>query len=328
LDFTKGLLRTERHKDSIMAVVDRFSKMAHFVACHTTNDASHITNLYFKEIVRLHSIPRSMFSDRDTKFLSHFWLTLWRKLGTRLKFSTTYHPQTDGQTEVTNRTLGTLLRVLVKKSIKGWDELLCHAEFAFNRTLSKAISLSPLQVVYGCNPRTPLDLAPIPNPSKFSWEATKRAKEIQELYAKVKEWIEKFEKQAKSHAGKHQKEVHFQPGDLVWIHFRKERCPSKHKSKLMPRSDGLFEALEKISRNVYKVDLLGEYGVSATFNVANLSPYNKEDEELPSFGQTLIKPGSMIGTISITVQTSSPPAYKSPTTSRKSRKFRPWSKIL
>ena len=106
--------------------------MAHFVPCHTTHDATQIVNLYFKEIVKLHGIPKSMVSDRDTKFVSHFWLTMWRKMGTLLKFSTTCHPQTDGQTEVTNHTLGTLLRALVKKNIKAWDELLPHAEFAFN----------------------------------------------------------------------------------------------------------------------------------------------------------------------------------------------------
>ena len=82
------------------------------------------------------------------------------KIWTHLKFSTTCHPQTDGQTEVTNRTLGTLLRVLVKKNMNEWDELLPHAEFTFNRALSKATHLSPFQVVYGYNPRTPLDLTP------------------------------------------------------------------------------------------------------------------------------------------------------------------------
>ena len=102
-----------------------------------------MANLYFKEVVRLHGIPKSMVLDRDSKFMSYFWLTLWKKLGTHLKFSTSCHPQTDGQTEVTNRTLGNLLRVLVRRNVKSWDESLSHAEFAFNRTPSKATGLSP-----------------------------------------------------------------------------------------------------------------------------------------------------------------------------------------
>ena len=127
-----------------------------------------------------------------------------------------------------------------------------------------------------------MDPIPIPTPTKFSWEAEKRAKEIQDLHVHIREKIERANNQAMAHTNKRKKHVDYQPGDLVWLHLRKERFPGKRKSKLMPRSDGPFEVLEKIGPNAYKIDLPGDYGVSATFNVADLSPYYDPNDDLPS----------------------------------------------
>ena len=106
--------------------------MSHFIPCFKTSDASHIANLFFKEIVRLHGIPTSIVSDRDVRFMSYFWKTSCHKLNTKLKYSTAYHPQTDGQTKVVNRTIGNLLRCLIQDYQSSWDELLPIIEFSYN----------------------------------------------------------------------------------------------------------------------------------------------------------------------------------------------------
>ena len=195
MDFVLGLLRTKRGRDSIFVVVDRFSKMTHFIPCQKTDDATYIADLFFREIVRLHGVPRSIVSDRDVKFLSYFWKVLWGKLGTKLLFSTTCHPQTDGQTEVVNRTLSQLLRTVINKNLKTWEDCLSFIEFAYNRTMHTTTSYSPFEVVYGFNLTTPLDLMPLPVNERDSLDGKKKAELVKSIHEKVRLHIEKKNEQ-------------------------------------------------------------------------------------------------------------------------------------
>ncbi|KAL0439531.1 UNVERIFIED_CONTAM: hypothetical protein Slati_2436100 [Sesamum latifolium] len=114
---------------------------------------------------------------------------------------------------------------------------------------------------------------------RVNMDGKNRAEFVKQIHVKVKSNIERMTQQYMNRANKGRKRVIFESGDLVWLHLRKERFPDKRKSKLMPRGDGPFRVLEKINDNTYKLDLPGEYGVSATFNDSNLSPFYDTDNE-------------------------------------------------
>jgi hypothetical protein len=173
--------------------------------------------------VRLHGVPNTIVSNRDAKFLSHYWRTLWYKLGTKLLFSTTCHPQIDGQTEVVHRTLSTILRAVLKDNLRLWEECLPHIEFAYNKSIHSTIKLSPFMVIYGFNPRAPINLLPLPPSKIMNLDVTQRSEFILKLHKTTKLQIEKMNERYRIAASKGRKEVKLEPGDLVQVHLRKDR---------------------------------------------------------------------------------------------------------
>jgi translation initiation factor IF-1 len=282
MDFVLWMPRTKRGRDSNFVVVDHLSKMAHFIPCHKSDDASHVADLFFAEIVRLHGVPTTTVSDRDAKFLSHFWRTLWLKLGTKLLFSTTCHPQTDGQIEVVNCTLSTMLRVILKSNLNLWEECLPLIHIAYNRSMHSTTKLSPFQVVYGFNPHAPIDLLPLLPSETTYFDSSQQSEFILKMHETTKLNIEKMNEKYRIAGSKGRKEVKLEPGDLVWLHLWKERFPDLRKSKLMSRADSTFKILEKINNNAYKLELPSEFGVSPTFNISDLRPYMGKEAEVPS----------------------------------------------
>ena len=240
LDFVLGLPHTRKQQDSILVVVDRFSKMAHFLPCAKTTDAPHTTRIFFNEIVRLHGIPRCIVSDRDVRFTSSFWKTLWRLMGTTFQFSTAFHPQTDCQTEVTNRTLGNILRCLVQENTSSWDELLRGAEFAYNAFEYRATGYSPFHINTGRNPNLPVDLLPLPNTGPNSTEAITFATDLAALHRQVYDRLTTYNNKIKSAVDEHRHLREFQVGDMVMVRLRPERYANENAHKLHPRAAGPF----------------------------------------------------------------------------------------
>ena len=181
-----------------------------------------------------------------------------------------------------NRTLSTMLRAVLKKNIKMWEECLPHVEFAYNRSQHSTTKKCHFEIVYGLLPRAPIDLLPLPTLERVNFDAKYRAELMLKLHETTKENIERMNIKYKLAGSKGKKHVAFEPGDLVWLHLRKDRFPNLRKSKLLPRADGPFKVLQKINDNTYKLELPADFGVSPTFNIADLKPYLGEEDELES----------------------------------------------
>ncbi|KAK1645058.1 hypothetical protein QYE76_062863 [Lolium multiflorum] len=231
------------------------------------------------EVVRLHGIPASIVSDRDVKFMSYLWKSLMAKFGVKLLFSSSSHPQTDGQTEVVNRSLSTLLRTLVKTNLKSWEDCLPHAEFAYNRAKHSTTSRSPFMIVYGFEPPTALDILPLPLHERTNMDFDERTTAMKKLHEETRATIQEHVLRQANRLNAKKKERVFEEGDLVWIHLRKERFPQERNSKLKPRGDGPFKVLKRINDNAYVIDIPTSKYVEHQDHGEDDTPWSREGEE-------------------------------------------------
>ena len=134
MDFIVGLPRTQKGYNSIWVVVDCLTKDAHFIPVNTTYSGARLVELYISRIVCLHGVPKKIISDRGSQFTSRFWEQLHDSLDTKLRFSTAYHPQTDGQIERTNQVLEDMLRAYAIQYGTSWDKCLSYTEFSYNNS--------------------------------------------------------------------------------------------------------------------------------------------------------------------------------------------------
>jgi transposase InsO family protein len=156
MDFITGLPRTSKGYDSIWVIVDRLTKVAHFIPVKTTYKGAQLAELYMARIVCLHGVPKKIISDSGSQFTSIFWKSFHENMNTKLSFSSAYHLQTDGQTERTNQVLQDTLRACALQHGGSWGKILPYVEFSYNNSYQASLKMSPFEALYGRKCRTPL----------------------------------------------------------------------------------------------------------------------------------------------------------------------------
>ncbi|GAU51456.1 hypothetical protein TSUD_413530 [Trifolium subterraneum] len=246
--------RCIKGEDSIWVIVDRLTKSAHFIAVKSTYKASRYAEIFLEEIVKLHGIPLSIVSDRDPTFTSHFWRAFQKAMGTRLRMSTSNHPQTDGQSERTIQTLEDMLRACVLEDGGNWSKHLHLVEFAYNNSYHASIGMAPYEALYGRKCRTPLCWTEVGDKGVLGPDI------IQETTLKiksVKEHMRVAQSRQKSYVDRRRRPIEFDEGDHVFLRVTPKlglRGVFKTK-KLAPRYIGPYQILKRVGPVAYQLAL-------------------------------------------------------------------------
>jgi len=283
MDFITDLPESEGC-DQLWVVIDRFTKMAHFIPllkdCKTAEDLSRI---FAREIWRLHGLPRDIVSDRDSRFTSTTWQVFLSVLGIKPRMSTAFHPQTDGQTERVNQTIEAYLRPFVNKEMNNWVDLLPMAEHAYNNSVTTATGMTPFYANYGrhpesLNPRKTDVLNPASN-IYAHWMKNTFRDNLEALEA-AKERMIKYADKSRAPPPA------YKVGDLVMLNGRhiKTKRPSR---KLDHKFHGPFQIEKVISPTAVRLTLPSKWRKHPSYHVMELEPFESGSRPAPDPAQIL-----------------------------------------
>ena len=225
----------------LLVVINCFTSQVHLIPMNTCVTAKEVAWLFFIEIMRLHGVPESIVSDRDTKFTSIFWKELHRLMGTKLLMSTVFHPQTDGATEWANRLIGQVLRAIVCNDQKNWRQQCPLAEFALNSNISSTTGLALFELNWGFMPQLGQRLSTntkFTGVQQFTQQAQWNLMMAHDAIIKSRV--------VQSHHANHRRalRVKYLPGDFVYLSTRNLTLPKGRAKKLQPKYIGPYKVVE------------------------------------------------------------------------------------
>jgi hypothetical protein len=266
----------------LWVIICRMTSMVHLIPVHTRMKASELSWIYRREIVRLHGLPSSIVSDRDSKFTSKWWTELHKTLGTKLLMSTSFHPQTDGQTERANRSVGQIFRTVIRHDQKDWIDRVDLTEFAINASISSTTKYAPFELNGGYMPSMIRELrADEVIPRGIKAFATQALQNLAEAHDAI---IESRVFQTRSANTLRREEPMISRGDLVFLSTKNLNLPKGRASKLCPKYVGPYKVLRTKHRTSnYTLELptaLQMRRLHPTFHVSLLRPYHASDDAM------------------------------------------------
>ena len=277
VDFITGLPMSNGF-DSIMTITDRLTKMVHLIPTQTTATARDIAKLFIRHVIRLHGIPKSIVSDRDVKFVSHFWRSVMTTLGVNLNMSSADHPESDGQSERTNRTVIEALRSYVNERNDNWCDYIPIIEIAINDSKNESTGYSPFELNLGYSPNFTQLFQDSSSTDSNVPAVNEFMKKIRDSLEIAKTNLRKAQTRQKLNADSHRREHSFQIGEFVYLdrsHLKKQSGVTK----LNPLYSGPFRIIKQNGPNNFSLGLPSNWKIHNSFHVSKLKLAQLNDSQ-------------------------------------------------